>query len=271
MSTHAGLARTLDDLRSLDALAARDTALQRRDPRAKLLATLLFIVTVVSFDRYSVAALLPLALYPTVLAAQGELPSRLLLRTLWLASPFALMIGIFNPLLDHAPLLAFGGVVVSGGWVSLASILLRFGLTAAAAVVLVAGTGVPSLCAALARLGVPQVFTVQLLFLHRYLFVLAGEAQRMATARELRAGAAPMSLAVHASLLGHLLLRAFARAQRVHAAMLARGFDGELRLAGQWHWRLADTLFIVGWGAFFVAVRRVDVPALVGALLVGAT
>jgi cobalt/nickel transport system permease protein len=266
------LARTLDDLRSLDALAARDTTLQRRDPRAKLLATLLFIVTVVSFDRYSVAALLPLALYPTVLAAQGELPPRLLLRTLWLASPFALMIGIFNPLLDRAPLLAIGGVAVSGGWVSLASILLRFGLTAAAAVVLVAGSGMPALCAAMSRLGMPQVFTVQLLFLYRYLFVLAGEAQRMTTARELRAGAgaARMSLAVHASLLGHLLLRAFARAQRVHAAMLARGFDGELRLAGPWRWRLADTLFIVGWCAFFVAVRRVDVPNLIGALLVGA-
>jgi len=265
------LARTLDDLRSLDALAARDTALQRRDPRAKLIATLLFIVTVVSLDRYSVAALLPLALYPTVLAAQGELPSRLLLRTLWLASPFALMIGIFNPLLDRATLLTLGGVDVSGGWISLASILLRFGLTAAAAVVLLAGTGMPALCAALSQLGVPRVFTVQLLFLHRYLFVLAGEALRMTTARELRAGpGARMSLAVHASLLGHLLLRAFARAQRVHAAMLARGFDGELRLAGHWHWRLGDTLFIVGWCAFFVAVRWVDVPNLIGALLLGA-
>jgi cobalt/nickel transport system permease protein len=264
----ASLASTLDDLRSLDALAARGTALQRRDPRAQLVATLMFIVTVLSFDRYSVAALLPLLLYPTVLAAQVELPSRLLLRTLWLASPVALMIGIFNPLLDRTPMLALGGVAVSGGWVSLTSILLRFGLTAAAAIVLLAGTGMPALCAALKRLGVPRVFTVQLLFLHRYLFVLAGEALSMATARQLRAGAqARMSLAVYASLLGHLLLRAFERAQRVHAAMLARGFDGELRVAASWRWQLADTLFVLGWCAFFVGVRLVDVPSLIGALL----
>jgi len=265
------LETALDDLRSLDALATRDTDLTRRDPRAKLVATLLFIVTVVSFDRYSVAALLPLALFPTVLAVQGEVPARTLLRTLALASPFALMVGLFNPLLDRAPMLVLAGVEVSGGWVSFASIVLRLGLTVGASLVLIAGTGMHPLCAALARLGVPRVFTVQLLFLHRYLFVLAAEAARMDTARQLRAGSHPRpSLAVHASLLGHLLLRAFERAQRIHGAMLARGFDGELRLAHAWRWQMADTTFVVGWCAFFIAVRWVDWPQAIGRLFAGA-
>jgi len=260
----------LEDMRSLDALSARHTALTRRDPRARLVTTLFFIVTVVSFDRYSVAALLPLALYPTVLAAQGEVPARLLLRTLWLALPFALMVGIFNPLLDRAPMLALAGVEISGGWVSFAAILMRFGLTVGAALVLVAVTGMHALCAALARLGVPRVFTVQLLFLHRYIFVLAGEAVRMTTARRLRAGDNPrMALAVYASLLGHLLLRAFERAQRIHHAMLARGFDGELHITDPWRWQPADTLFVSGWCGFFVWVRLVNVPAALGALLAG--
>ena len=266
------LASALGDLRSLDALAARDTPLARRDPRAKLVATLLFIVTVVSFDRYRVAALLPLALYPTVLATQAEVPVRLLLRTLWLASPFALMVGIFNPLLDRSTMLALPGVAISGGWLSFAAILIRFGLTASAVLVLVAGTGMLPLCAALARLRVPRVFTVQLLFLHRYIFVLAGEAARMATARRLRAGEqSRLALAVQASLLGHLLLRAFERARRIHLAMLARGFDGELRLADPWHWQTADTRFVAAWCAFFVGARIVDLPHAIGALLASAT
>lgn len=264
------LATTLDDLRLLDALAVRDTSLTRLDPRAKLVATLLFIVTVVSFDRYSVAALLPLALFPTVLAAQGDVPARLLLRTVWLAAPFALMVGIFNPVLDRAPMLALPGLEISGGWVSFASIGVRFGLTAAAATVLVAGTGMHPLCAALARLGVPRAFTVQLLFLHRYLFVLAGEALRMSAARDLRAGDhSRMGLAVYASLLGHLLLRAFERARRIHQAMLARGFDGELRLADSMRWQRTDTLFVGLWCVFFAAIRLVDVPHAIGALFAG--
>ena len=91
------LVNALQDLRALDSLAARATPLARRDARAKLLVTLCFVVTVLSFDRYRVAALLPLALFPTVLAAQAELPARTLWRTLWLARPFALMVGLANP------------------------------------------------------------------------------------------------------------------------------------------------------------------------------
>jgi cobalt/nickel transport system permease protein len=265
-----GLAAALDDLRALDALAGRDTTLTRRDPRAKLVTTLLFIVTVVSFDRYRVAALLPLALFPTVLAAEGDVPPRMLLRLLALASPFALLVGVFNPLLDRAPMLTLAGVELSGGWVSFASIALRFALTVGAAIVLVAGTGVPALCAGLARLGVPRVFTVQLLFVYRYLFVLAGEAARLDTARRLRSGLRPRpELAVYASLLGQLLLRAFDRAERIHGAMLARGFDGEMPHADRWRWQARDSLFLLGWSAFFAAARSVDLPNAIGAWLAG--
>lgn len=262
------LASSLQDLRSLDTLATRATPLARRDPRAKLLLTLLFVLTVVSFDRYQVAALLPLALFPTVLAAQAELPAGTLGRTLLLASPVALLVGIFNPLFDSTPLLVWEGLAVSGGWISYTSILLRFALTASAAIVLLAGTGMAPLCAALARLGAPQAFTVQLLFLYRYLFVLADEALRLDTARRLRAGARQrMTLRQYGSLLGTLLLRAFDRAARVHQAMLARGFDGELRLLRAWQWRAGDSLFVLGWAGYFVLVRSVDLPAVAGTWL----
>jgi cobalt/nickel transport system permease protein len=264
------LADSLHDLRALDTLAARATALARRDARAKLLATLAFVVTVLSFDRYCVAALLPMALFPTVLAVRAELPARTLWRTLWLASPFALMVGLANPLLDRAPMVALAGVELSAGWVSFVSIVLRVALTVSAAVVLIGSTGMHALCGALARLGVPRVFTVQLLFLHRYLFVLAGEAQRSSTALQLRAvSGRGVGLALHASLLGQLLLRAFERARRVHQAMLARGFDGELRLAHSQRWRYGDSIFLAGWCAYFIVVRYLDLPQALGTFLMG--
>jgi cobalt/nickel transport system ATP-binding protein len=176
----------LRDLRSLEALASRDTAGARLDARAKLVTTLAFIVAVVSFERYTVSALLPLAAYPLLLAALGEVPAAPVLRKLLLAAPFAVMVGLFNPLLDRAPMPAFGDTTIAAGWVSFASILLRFALTAGAALVLVACTGMHTLCAALGRLGVPRVFTAQLLFLFRYAFVLGEEAARMTTARAAR-------------------------------------------------------------------------------------
>lgn len=257
----------LSALRGLDTLAARDTALSRVDARAQLLTTLLFIITLLSRDRYSVAALLPLALYPMVLATQGQVPLRTLGYSLWLAAPFALMVGAFNPLLEPQPLLRLADVAVSAGWVSLAAIVLRAVLSVAATVVLVAGTGMLPLCAALARLGVPQVLTTQLLLLQRYVVVLVGEAQRMNTARQLRGGPAPMSLVTYGSLLGHLLLRALDRAQRVHQAMLARGYTGVLPGPALRGWRWADTRFIVGWSLYFLVLRLVDVPQALGGWL----
>jgi cobalt/nickel transport system permease protein len=259
----------LRDLRSLETLASRDTPLTRLDARAKVIATLAFVVVVVSFDRYAVAALLPLSLYPVLLAVLGDVPARPLLSKLAVAAPFAVMVGLFNPLLDRAPMLSIGETAISGGWVSFASILVRFALTVSAALVLVAGTGMHSLCAALGRIGVPRVFTAQLLFLYRYAFVVGGEASRTATARKLRSGGRGARLSEYGPLLGHLLLRAFARAQRIHLAMAARGFDGEVRGLRELRWSRRDTLFLLGWCSFFVLVRLVDLPQWLGEVLTG--
>jgi cobalt/nickel transport system permease protein len=266
------LGAALQDVRALDALAARDTVLSRRDPRAKLLVTLCFVVTVLSFGRYQVAALLPLALYPAVMAAEGQVPGRTLWRALWLAAPFALMVGLANPWFDRAPMLRLAGIDISGGWVSFASIVLRMALTVSAAVLLLGGTGMHALCAALSRLGVPGAFTTQLLFLHRYLFVLAEEALRMGTAHRLRAPAGRrMALSTYASLAGQLLLRAFDRAARVHQAMRARGFDGTLQFDARRRWQHADTRFVALWCGCFALVRAIDLPQALGRLIAGTT
>jgi len=56
--------------------------------------------------------------------------------------------------------------------VSFLSIMLRFTLTVASALLLVATTGFNGVCLALDTLGAPKAFVVQLFFLYRYLFVL---------------------------------------------------------------------------------------------------
>ncbi len=259
----------LADLRALDEGAARDTPLTRLDPRAKLVAALVFVVVVMSFERHAVAALLPLAVFPLALAVLGDLPAAPLVRKLALVAPFALMVGLFNPWLDRAPVPVFGDLTLAAGWWSFGSIVLRFVLTVGTALVLVAGTGMGPLCAALARLGVPRVFTVQLLLLHRYAFVLGAEAARMATARRLRSAGRRPGLRSYGPLLGQLLLRAFQRAQRIHQAMLARGFDGEMCSLRSLHWAVRDTVFVCGWCAAFAVLRGMDLPQWLGSTLLG--
>ena len=87
----------------LDRLSYLDSPAHRLDPRAKLLATLAFVVAVVSFPKYEVSALTPFVFFPLLLAGAGGIPLGLIARRVVIVSPFAIMIGLFNPLLDRAP------------------------------------------------------------------------------------------------------------------------------------------------------------------------
>jgi len=260
----------LYDLGRLDRLAFLDTPIHTLDPRAKVITSLVFIVCVVSFDKYDVLPMLPFVIYPIVLAAEGDLPLGFLMRKLVAVAPFAVLVGIFNPLLDREIVLYLGGVGISGGVVSFISILLRFFLTTITALVLIATTGFSGVCVGLGRLGLPDVMVTQLLLLYRYIFVLGEEAMRMARARSLRSfDGKGMGLAVYGQILGHLLLRTYARASRLYQAMLARGFDGQVRIMRQLRFTARDLTFVLGWSALFAVFRLYNVPLLLGRVMTG--
>jgi cobalt/nickel transport system permease protein len=245
----------------MDELARFDTPVHRLDARALILATAVFLAVVMSFPRCELSALTPLLLFPVALLARAGLPAGFLLRKVALAAPFAVLVGIFNPLLDRAPAAHLGGVAISGGWISFASILARFFLTVLAALVLISCTGIQRLCAGFERLGVPRVLAVQILFLYRYFFVIGDEGARMLRGVAARsAGARSLSWRLYGTLAGRLLLRAMERSQRIYRAMLARGFDGEVRVLppSSFGWR--ETLFVAGWACYFVAARRWNLP-----------
>lgn len=260
----------LYDLGRLDRLAFLDTPVHRLDPRAKVVTTLVYLVCVVSFGKYDVLPMLPFVLYPVVLAADGALPLGFLARKLIAVAPFAVLVGIFNPALDREVLLHLGSLGISGGWVSFVSILVRFFLTTIAALVLIATTSFSGVCVGLRRLGVPDVMVTQLLLLYRYIFVLGEETMRMARARALRSfDDRGMGLAVYGQILGHLLLRTYARAGRLYQAMLARGFDGEVRIVRALRFTWRDVAFTFGWSALFVVMRVYNVPLLLGRFMTG--
>lgn len=258
------------DIGYMDTLSGGDTALHRLDARTKLFVTALFLVSVVSFNKYEISRLMPFFLYPVFLVSAGELPPGYLLRKAQAVAPLAVLVGLFNPFLDRGTLFYVGPLAVSGGTASFLSILIRFFLTVSAALCLVALTGVNAICEALERFGVPKVFAMQLLFLNRYITVLAGEAERMTRARALRSFSnKEMPAVVFVRLAGQLLLRAFARAERIYSAMLCRGFDGRLRLVRRSTAGSRDALFTAVWVCLFAAFRFVDIPQFFGNFITG--
>ncbi len=230
----------------LDRLSYQNTFVHRLDPRVKVAATMLFIVTVVSFSKYAVAGLVPFLLFPVTLLALGDIPIGFILKKVLIVSPFAVFVGIFNPLLDTRTAAVFFGVPVSAGWLSFGSILLKFLLTISAALILIATTSFPGVCQALRRLGAPGLFVSQLLFLYRYLFVLLEETMRIVRARDMRSfGKRGMGANVAVRIIGALFLRTVERAERIYQAMLARGFHGEIPVLRRSGIRPGDVLFLV--------------------------
>jgi cobalt/nickel transport system permease protein len=105
------------------------------------------------------------------------------------------------------------------------------------AILLAATTRLPDILHALRHLKVPAVLVSILAFMYRYLFVLADEAARLLRARAARSarlpgqrggGALTWRARVAGNMVGQLFVRSLSRSDRVHQAMLARGYRGEL-------------------------------------------
>jgi cobalt/nickel transport system permease protein len=249
----------------LDTLSYKDTLIHRLDPRTKVIATFAFIVTVVSFSKYDVARLIPFFLFPALIFSLGDIPVWFILKKVFVVATFAVFIGIFNPLFDTRVMADLFGIPVSGGWISFFSILLKFFLTMCSALLLISTTSFPGVCHALRKLGVPEIFISQLLFLYRYIFVLVEETLRMVRARDLRSfGKKGKEMKVFIHLVGTLFMRTIERADRIYHAMLSRGFSGTIYYVKKDRFKKADFVFLFITGLFLILLRRYDLVSLLG-------
>ncbi|GAB4483992.1 MAG: cobalt ECF transporter T component CbiQ [Thermodesulfovibrionales bacterium] len=251
----------------LDRLSYRDTVIHRLDPRVKVITTVLFSVTVVSCPKYHVVPLIPFFAFPVLLAALSDTSFWFVMKKVLILSPFAVFIGIFNPLFDAKTVPVAYGIAVSAGWISFLSIIVKFILTISATLILIATTSFPGVCSALRKLGVPAPFISQLLFLYRYLFVMMEETMRIVRARDLRSfGTRGAGVTAFTGLVGTLFIRTIERAERIYNAMLCRGFQGDIFSLKQHHFRKVDFLFMLVTTLSFAFFRFVNVAECVGSL-----
>jgi len=261
---------SLSGIRLLDALARGKSPIHRTHPLAKILVTMGFLLAVASTSRREVIGLLPFALYPFLVIAFAELPLAPILHRVIFASPLIIGIGALNPLFDRETV-AFGGMMVSGGWLIFASIALKGVLTICAALILIATTGMEGIGESLRTLGLPKVFVLQIQLTYRYLSLLLEELVRIVRAYELRSPfKRRIGKAARGSLPGLLLVRTYERSQRVYAAMLLRGFDGEYRTGDRLSFRLWDAMYIAYWVGYFSLARFVDIPGFLGSSILKA-
>ncbi|MBI4725843.1 cobalt ECF transporter T component CbiQ [candidate division TA06 bacterium] len=266
----SNIVNAIYNIRQFDELAHRDSFIHQLHPLAKLLATLVYTVLLVSYDKYATIALLPFVFFPVFVAAAAKIPAGPLLKRLLYIEPMIVGIGLLNPLFDHGTTTVLG-YAVSSGWLIFISIVLKGSLAVASALLLIATTGMNGIALSLRKMKVPKIFVLQLMLTYRYISVLSEEAARTMQAYALRAfNPKGLKREVWGPLLGQILLRTIDRAQRVYDAMCLRGFTGEYNTGKASRPGLGDLLYVMSWGTFFVASRAVNLPLWLGNLLTGA-
>jgi len=262
---------TVQELYALEKLSGGNSCVHRLSPSVKLLTTAVFIVTVVSFDRYALARLTPYVFYPALLMALSETPYSALLKRFLIALPFCLFAGISNIIFDAAPAFALGAVTVSRGVVSFFSILFKTYLCVMAVLLLAAVTPFAQITGSMRRFRLPQIFIVMFEMTYRYIGVLVTEAYSMFTAYSLRsANGKGIAIKDMGGFTGQLLLRGFDRADRVYSAMKCRGYSSNYALSEtrrkSENLKAGDFIFLFVSCILCITFRVININALFSAI-----
>jgi len=228
--------------------------LQRRDPRAKLIGLL---VAILAASLTTSLAGLAILYAGTIGAARASrVPFGFFVKRVWLGIPFFAGVVVL-PAIFFVPGprvfdLALGPAHLAPSWNGLAGALIfvsRVGVSVSLAVLLVVTTPWADVLKSLRALKVPQVFVLVLSMTYRYIFLFLHTANGILLARKSRlvgrtSGGEQRRWIT--GTMGNLMSRAFKMSNDVYAAMLSRGFAGEIRTYATFRLRASDIAALGG-------------------------
>ena len=201
-------------------------------PAARVLGTVAIALAAAVLPAGAWPELLLVVVLVVVLSRLARVPLATLLRRASVPLAFLALAGAGLLVLSPGnPVAGFGPFTVTdGGLTRVGSALLRGGAAIGAGVLLVSTTRFPDLVEGLRELRLPAVVTASIGLAYRFLYLLMDEVaqlQRAAASRNAGGGRVArrrLMMGITAS----ALTRSFARSERVHRAMLARGYTGAL-------------------------------------------
>ena len=204
--------------------------LHRRPAHAKVVALLVFMLIVVATPREWFVAYAGYLGVLVVLVVVSRVPPTYLLKRMVVETPFVVF-ALLLPFIATGPRTEVLGLSVSeqgllGAW----GLLAKGTLGVLAGLLLAATTEPNALLHGLERLRLPDQLVQIMGFMVRYLDVVTDEMRRMHVARTARGfdARSPRHWPVVAKSAGALFIRSFERGERVHLAMLSRGYTGKM-------------------------------------------
>ncbi len=250
--TIAGITASIEQAVFSEENARRDGLLQRRDPRVKLLAFIFLIVaTAISRDWQVLAALYVLTLGA---AAISKIEIISFIKRVWLGMGLFSAIVVFPSIffVGHKDLfevpLGFLTVHVHEDGLAAAGIfVLRVSACVSLAILLILTSRWADILKSLRVLRVPTIFVLVLSMTYRYVFLLLHTANGMFLARKSRIVAQTSGKEQRwwiVAAIGVLMHRSFRMSEDVYQAMLARGFQNDIRTMTDYRMVVADWLLL---------------------------
>jgi cobalt/nickel transport system permease protein len=242
-------------------LIPRHSVVHHLPAEVKLVSMLLFVLLVVLTPLGNWWLFLIYLLIILSVIVVAKLPPITVVRRMVIEVPFVIF-AILMPFFSAGPYVTVLGVELSeAGLTAGIGLLFKGTIGVLSSITLASTTPMRELLSGLSRLRVPSMLVEIAAFMVRYVDVVVDEMRRMRIARQSRGyfETGLRSWPVIAKAAGALFIRAYERGERVHLAMLSRGYQGkmpsyQIAVATREQWLLgmvlplaAAVVLITGW------------------------
>jgi cobalt/nickel transport system permease protein len=200
-------------VRMHDPYIERASIIHRLATGIKLLLAILLIVTSVVLPRGYWLGYIAIGAIIVLSALLSRLPYRTIIKRLLLLEPFVIVISILS-------------LFQPDGDAVFVSLVTKGSLSLCVMILLIATTRFSDIITVLWKARIPALLVTTLSLMYRYLFLIVSEADRMSRARAGRTFTRNRFFLWHnfAEIVGYLFVRTAGRAERIYAAMCARGW-----------------------------------------------
>jgi cobalt/nickel transport system permease protein len=228
--------------------AIGDSMIHKLDPKIRVSLTVVYSFVIAL--AYQFPVLIIALVLSSILVTIARVNIKEVLKRMVIVNALIFLLWVILPFTFHGEVLTrMGSFAIYRPGVTLAAqITLKSNAILLAFIALIATMPFATLGYALHRLRVPDKIVYLLLMTYRYIFVIEQEYKRLLRAAKIRGfqpGTNINTYRTFSYVIGMLFVRSAARAERVHQAMLCRGFKGKFYSLQEFQTGMASWLFSI--------------------------
>lgn len=230
----------------LDEASKKNNFINKMHPVIKILITLIFLICVLSINKYDISKLIYYSVFPIFLITFGDVNLKRFFKLIIYLSPLILLFVLSNIFFNRIPAFYLNNFGITYGMISALSLFIKNIFSILIGYILISTTGIYNICYGLNKLFIPEIITNQILLTYRYIFVLLNEAGEMSNAYKLRA---PKQKGIKnktwGSFVGTLFIKSSNRANDLYESMILRGYKNKIYEFKKIKVRMRDIMFLL--------------------------